>query len=337
MECVKSQFFFSIIVPIYNCEDYISACIESVINQGYDNYEMILIDDGSTDRSLDICEDYANRNTKIIVYHKENEGQLKSRQYGIEKACGDYLLFLDADDYYKPGSLKIINDTIQKTECDLLIFGVDLVENKGKVRSKWTEETCLIVLSDKGEIFEKVLSSFSYNSMCRKAVKNSCIQIIDLPILFHGEDLIQSIDIIDQAKKVAFIDQTLYCYRNNPKSVTNNPDYKVLLGDHIKLSVYVFDFLNSRGYLNVSQYNTIYSYYLLRFAITMKDIVASNMSSSDKKELLKLLAEDDIYKKLRNKGHVSGKYGVITSLLNLRLYNVLCIIGVILRIRKCLG
>ena len=89
----------SIVVPVYNCEKYVGDCIESVINQSNDNWELILVNDGSTDKSAEICNSYAEKyRQKIFAFHKENEGQFLTRKFGILKCTGDYVGFLDADD-----------------------------------------------------------------------------------------------------------------------------------------------------------------------------------------------------------------------------------------------
>lgn len=104
---------FSIIVPVYNVEKYVAECIESVIAQTYPDWELILVDDGSTDSSGKICKEYADKYKNVRVYYKENTGQSDSRNQGVEKAMGEYMLFLDSDDYIAPNTLQCL-----KAECD---------------------------------------------------------------------------------------------------------------------------------------------------------------------------------------------------------------------------
>ena len=92
----------SVIVPIYNVEKYLKQCIESVIKQQLDSYELILVDDGSTDSSKSICDNYSEKNANIKVFHKKNEGASSARNYGLKKASGKYVLFLDSDDWWNP-------------------------------------------------------------------------------------------------------------------------------------------------------------------------------------------------------------------------------------------
>lgn len=95
---------FSIIVPVYNVERYLSRCIESLINQTYSNIEILLIDDGSSDQSPEICDEYSKKYGNIVVYHKKNGGLSDARNYGLERASGEYILFVDSDDYINKDS-----------------------------------------------------------------------------------------------------------------------------------------------------------------------------------------------------------------------------------------
>lgn len=98
----------SVIIPVYNEEENLIRCVQSVLCQSYENYEILLINDGSTDSSGDICDEYASRDFRVYVYHKPNEGVSKTRNYGIAKSSGEYIMFLDSDDYLLPNALEIL-------------------------------------------------------------------------------------------------------------------------------------------------------------------------------------------------------------------------------------
>lgn len=115
----------SCIVPVYNVKQYLSQCVESIINQSYKNIEIILIDDGSTDGSGEICDKYVEKDCRIKVYHKENGGQAKARNIGINYAMGEYIVFLDADDYWEKNFLEDLVGRVQKNpklECIIYKF-----------------------------------------------------------------------------------------------------------------------------------------------------------------------------------------------------------------------
>jgi len=112
---------FSVIVPIYNTAPFLHRCIDSIINQGYENLELILVDDGSTDESGSICEEYAQKDSRIKVIHKQNEGLSAARNDGILAATGDYILFVDSDDYLEPHTFTTFHNAIQRFN-DLDVF-----------------------------------------------------------------------------------------------------------------------------------------------------------------------------------------------------------------------
>ena len=98
----------SIIIPVYNAEKYLKKCLDSVINQTYKNLEIILVDDGSTDKSPEICDKYAEKDSRIIVLHKENGGVSSSRNAGLDIFKGEYLSFVDSDDYVEPDYIEYL-------------------------------------------------------------------------------------------------------------------------------------------------------------------------------------------------------------------------------------
>ena len=111
---MQENFIFSIIIPMYNVENYISECIESILSQSYQNWEIILVNDGSTDRSAKIVESYAQQDSRIKIFSKENTGQADSRNFGVQRACGDYFLFVDSDDYIATDTLEMLYKEIKQ-------------------------------------------------------------------------------------------------------------------------------------------------------------------------------------------------------------------------------
>lgn len=114
---------FSVIIPIYNCEDSLLRCIESILNQTYPDWELILVDDGSTDGSFSLCEAYSKKDGRILVIHQENAGQGSARNNGMQTATGDYIVFCDADDFYEENALEIFVNTAEREKMPDLIIG----------------------------------------------------------------------------------------------------------------------------------------------------------------------------------------------------------------------
>ncbi|MCS0826785.1 glycosyltransferase family 2 protein [Cytobacillus firmus] len=121
----------SIIVPIYNVEEYLNRCLDSIINQTYENLEIILINDGSTDNSYFIAEYYKNLDSRVILINQENGGQAKARNIGIKISTGDYLLFVDSDDWIDEDCVKLCLESALDAKSDLVVFDIRLIKQNG--------------------------------------------------------------------------------------------------------------------------------------------------------------------------------------------------------------
>ncbi len=127
----KEQKKISVVVPLYNEEDYIERCVDSILAQTYSNWELLLVDDGSTDRSPEICDAYAKKDDRIKVFHQENRGFSGSRNTGLKNATGTYLMFVDGDDDLKPRALEIAYENMEKYDLDLVIGSFNWLIFKG--------------------------------------------------------------------------------------------------------------------------------------------------------------------------------------------------------------
>lgn len=218
---------FSVVVPIYNSRRYVHACIDSVLAQTYSNYELLLVDDGSTDESGAICDSYARDYAHIRVFHKPNGGELHTRQYGVDRARGTYCVFLDSDDRLVPHALERLHEVLSQTACDCVLYGIACVQ-EGKTVSRF--DACAPgVITDKHEIYRRCLLSADYNSMCRKAVRTVLLQGLTYEPYYYlrrGADLIQSLETLKRIRSAVFIDDVLYEYRENADSVTHTIRYE---------------------------------------------------------------------------------------------------------------
>lgn len=114
----------SIIVPVYNAQQYIRRCVDSILNQEYTDFELLLIDDGSTDSSGEICDEYAQKDTRIRVVHKENSGVSDSRNLALDYATGKYIQFLDSDDWITPDATRLLVRSAEEYHCDMVILSL---------------------------------------------------------------------------------------------------------------------------------------------------------------------------------------------------------------------
>ena len=211
----------SVIVPVYNVEQYLSYCIESIVNQTYKNLEIILIDDGSPDNCPKICDEWALKDNRIKVYHLENGGAGKARNIGLSYATGKYISFIDSDDYvsidfYKT-LMSLINDNCDIVECDYTIvhdeecnFSSSEIKNEYKIFTN--EEAMELHIKDK--IFKQVIWN--------KLYKYDIIKNIKFPEGNLVDDEFWTYQAIGSAKRLTHINKTLYAYRQQNESVMHS-------------------------------------------------------------------------------------------------------------------
>lgn len=292
---------YSVLVPVYNVEKYISECIESVLQQTYTNFELILVDDGSPDKSGIICDDYAQSDSRIKVFHKENKGLIHTRRYAIERAVGDYYIFLDSDDKIKQDALERINRKILEYDyCDCLIYGLERISD-GKVIST-VNDPVEEMLSKKEEIYRKVFFSTDYNSMCRKAVKSSVFHETDYSPFYHlkySEDLLQSLEIYKYSKTVVFIPDILYEYRMNQASITHGSD-RMLVDYTIREKV--FKYLKDEPDLSEDLFNQYKDFCINMVIGDIIKFAISDMSYSQIEQKINEIRASKYYQECLSKG-----------------------------------
>ncbi len=127
--------FFSVIVPVFNTGAYLDVCISSILNQKFERFEIILVDDGSTDGSSSMCNAYAEQDCRIKVFHKENGGVSSARNMALKESVGDYVVFVDSDDYLRNDALQVLQSTIDKTNSDLILFDITSITTGGVLKN----------------------------------------------------------------------------------------------------------------------------------------------------------------------------------------------------------
>ncbi len=297
---------FSIMAPVYNVERYLDECIRSVLEQGYKNYELILADDGSTDKSGMICDEYAKRDGRIRVFHKENEGLMRTRDFALRKAEGDYCIFLDSDDWLEKDALAILAENIQRTGCDCVIYNAARV-SEGKIIHYIRSDSaiCGKVFSDRKTVHGIVLTAGGYNSLCRKCVRRACFDGRDYArysALSYGEDLVRSLEIYENAKTFLFLDEVLYMYRWNNTSITRSYRYDDAMPDNSTYKL-VLQFAEKMGVFTGEDYARLAN---LRLDVLLIDLrrIARECSSKEKAiETMKRFREDEINDALVTAGY----------------------------------
>lgn len=208
----------SVIVPIYNCEKYLDRCMNSILNQTYDQFELILINDGSTDNSLNILKKYKRMDNRIIIIDNKNNGVSKTRNIGIDISKGEYISFIDADDFIDGDMLEDMVTLIEDECADIVMTGIILdIELNNKVNTKIQSFDEDVVIGKK-EIAVNVLKRLNgtyINSPVNKLYKKEIIinnniymnENIDL-----GEDLIFNLNYLSNCKKAIFKEKAYYHY-----------------------------------------------------------------------------------------------------------------------------
>lgn len=301
---------FSVLVPVYNAEKYLDDCILSVLNQTYTNFEIILVNDGSSDNSGSICNNYASRYSNIYTFHKANGGQLHTREYAANHANGEYCVFLDADDYLEADALQTIYGYIIEYKCDCLIYGIQRVTNGSVVSYMKDRIPSPLVFTNKREWFMRVLLDASYNSMCRKAVKTEIFTQKDYSQYYHlrhGEDLLQSIDVLCNASCVVFVPDVLYNYRLNLESVSQTVRYENYENDS-SIRNYVSNFICGSGIFGEEDIRRYRSYAIRLLINEIEQIASFSTDYHNKKKLFQEIIIGSYYKNFLDKKEYDRKY-----------------------------
>ena len=204
-------------MPVYNMGPFLAKAVESVVDQTFPNWELILVDDGSTDGSGEICNRYAASDPRIHVIHQENQGLSAARNSGLSVATGDYLQFLDSDDWLSTDALKILVQTISESAADMVIFDARYEGNN------WTwHETSAIPpgVYASAYILERLsipsIPPYAGNKFCKRALYDG----VRFPRGEKWEDVATTFYPVSRAEKIAVIDRDLYHYRQWDGSIT---------------------------------------------------------------------------------------------------------------------
>ena len=220
----------SVIIPIYNCEKYIARCIESVLKQKYSNFELILIDDGSLDNSYNICNNYKNKDERIILYKQENHGVSFTRNMGITKATGDYIMFLDADDYIEEITLEKCVKFIEDYNADIVKFNFIKEFSKTSIKNKNLVERDILLKKPYKEIIENIFDNDNYCSSCECMIRTEIAKTSKFnEEILVGEDFMYFIDVLTKSQNIYISNENLYHYVVNQNSVTNTFNYQKYL------------------------------------------------------------------------------------------------------------
>lgn len=218
----------SIVIPIYNAEDHLQRCVDSVLNQTEKNIEIILVDDGSKDNSIEICKNYLNQDKRVQLIHQENSGVSAARNRGIEQACGEYIGFIDSDDWIEPNMYECLLREANQASADIVICDARTVYEDGKIQAdtitqlsgnrilQKSEFTPSLLLEMAGSAWRCIYKNHRYND---KLQKQKTI-LFPLGVKF-SEDRIFNLYAFGQANKICYIKKAFYNRYMNEKSTVH--------------------------------------------------------------------------------------------------------------------
>lgn len=220
----------SVIVPIYNVEKYLRTCVESVLTQTYRDFELILVDDGSKDNCGIIVDEYASRDTRVIVVHQQNMGLVSARKAGLQKATGEYIVVLDGDDWLEENALACVAAAIKKHRTEIVCFGFFFADgitakprslvDKEIICSKHTLEKEYYPTMMQGNRPQSITQTLWGKAFCRPLYEKYQ-NAVDNRITM-GEDGVVVFPCMYEAESICFLPECLYCYRSNPDSMVRS-------------------------------------------------------------------------------------------------------------------
>lgn len=267
----------TVIIPVYNVEKYLKRCVESVIAQDWKNYEILLVDDGSTDHSPQICDDYVKAYDFISVIHKENGGLSEARNTGISLAKGEYVYFPDSDDWLEPQTFAELGEMLESREFEIVSFNREFV--KGEEEIIQSEPKVTQVFNGKDAFVQmlkhRYITGFANDKIYRKSL------FMDHDILFprgkYYEDLGTNYKLFLSAKKVYATNQKYYHYLiDNPDSITqswNEKKFRDMFGFYKE--VFYSDFVRSR--LNQEELRISQLYYVNGLTHILASLYKANL------------------------------------------------------------
>ena len=234
----------SIIIPTYNAERYLDACLQSCLSQTHSDFEIVAVNDGSTDNSLKVLENYAQKDSRITIISQENGGLPRARETGLKNAKGDYVFFLDSDDTITPNALEMLWKQAQQSNCDIIIGQMISVLESEKIID--THENHSIYSASEQSLLCSLLAKTIVPSLCGRLFRKYLFEKITFPYAyFIGEDVITNLEIIrTHNPKISFVDSKIYNYIQHPNSMVNTNTIATA-NKRMKYLVWVFDYLKT--------------------------------------------------------------------------------------------
>ncbi|MDR1172434.1 MAG: glycosyltransferase [Bacteroidales bacterium] len=300
----------SIIVPIYNVEKYLNCCVDSLLNQTLTELEIILVDDGSPDHCPEICDEYAKQDHRVKVVHKKNGGQGYARNSGIETATGEYIAFVDSDDYVDADTYQKLYSIATDTKADGVYFTYQRFNDRGDTWGGTTirKKTLYHTEEDIRRLMLDMIASPPETKSDRDIECSSCCALYRTDIIkrhglgfksereLHSEDLLFNLDFLTHAASIAFIPDALYHYRENPSSFCHTIRADVVERERFYYQ-YLKDWLSANkfgldGYLRATRH------FIGDSRSSIRQYIQSPLPGKEKKQWLKETVNHSCWKEI---------------------------------------
>lgn len=255
----KKNPMVSVVIPIYNVEKYLKKCIDSILNQSFNDFEIILVNDGSTDSSIEICNEYIEKDCRIILINKKNGGASSARNAGINVAKGKYVSFIDSDDCINDNYFNILVEKAEMNNCDVIVSGCKTIPNNVNIVPSYKLNTVLrgtdFILSSDNVHSKNELSAVFRCLYRLKLIKQN--EILFNEKIFIGEDIIFNLEVLVNSDRVMAIADILYYYTiNNPTSLMRSKfksNLESSLVEQYEKRIYLsnkYNLINNKKYRN---------------------------------------------------------------------------------------
>lgn len=245
----------TVIVPVYNADKFLNRCVNSILKQTYKNIEVILIDDGSMDNSPSICDQFVSTDNRLKVIHKKNEGPGAARRTGFGVAQGDYITFIDADDYIDENMYMRLVDVAGREQADIIQCGYMLVKDDGElIEICEMQEQTTAGNYDCASFYARQKNVTNY--LWNKLFKYTLFQGVEFPSLFTGEDACVMTQLFGNANKVVTI-PAAYCYYVMTEDSLSRKPFTVQRLDLVKAGIFMHDYYKNR-FPDLAEFSALY-------------------------------------------------------------------------------
>ncbi len=312
----------SVIIPVYNSSERLDICVNSILNQSYSNLEIVLVDDGSTDNSLEIINSYVKKDSRVKGYHKNNGGVSSTRNYGLKVANGKFISFIDSDDYIDKEYFKTLLKHQKINNSDIVRCGYHLNNKSYSIVN--VKEVYVNFEFENKLIFDEMLKTYKFNSVWGQLIKKSVIKEVKFDeSLSMGEDFEFNINIIKNSSIVTLIPDVLYYYYYNNNGMNYSKNKKKILKKIFDINSIYSNILNDSCFnanlIQVRYINEIFPHILDIISYKYKDYLKE----------IKMIRNDSFlsFERKSNNNLKKAKYYLFYKILKKKYFILLFIIG----------